>query len=90
VRKGIYSLRPDLTIAVRMDETNENVLDYYLLPSIDMSESKIRLAEENGVYLDAYRFDTLDIIPRQKHRSPNADSLLMTQTRFPQEQFQMG
>ena len=48
--------RPDLTVAVRMDESNENVLHYYLLPSIDMAENKIRLAEENGIYLDAYRF----------------------------------
>lgn len=62
------SLRPDLTIAIRMDETNENILDYYLLPSIDMSESKIRLAEENGVHLDAYRFDTLDILFRLSAR----------------------
>jgi DNA invertase Pin-like site-specific DNA recombinase len=61
-------LRPDLTVAVRMDEANENVLDYYLLPSIDMSASKIRLAEENGIYLDAYRFDTLDILFRLSAR----------------------
>ncbi len=61
-------LRPDLTVAVRMDEANENVLDYYLLPSIDMSASKIRLAEENGIYIDAYRFDTLDILFRLSAR----------------------
>jgi len=63
------SLRPDLTIAVRMDESNEHVLDYYLLPSIDMSESKIRLAEENGIYIDAYRFDSLDILFRLSARN---------------------
>jgi hypothetical protein len=62
-------LRPDLTVAVRMDESNENILDYYLLPSIDMSESKIRLAEENGIYLDAYRFDSLDILFRLSARN---------------------
>jgi DNA invertase Pin-like site-specific DNA recombinase len=53
-------LKPDITIAVRMDSTNEGIRDYYLLPSIDMSWENLRLAEENGVYLDAYRFDTLD------------------------------
>jgi DNA invertase Pin-like site-specific DNA recombinase len=54
------SLRPDITIAIRMDSQNKDILDYYLLPSIDMSADKLRLAEENGVYLDAYRFDELD------------------------------
>jgi len=53
-------LCPDITIACRMNEANQQVLDYYLLPRIDMESSKIRLAEENGVFLDVYRFDTLD------------------------------
>ncbi|WP_338014076.1 recombinase family protein [Bradyrhizobium canariense] len=55
------SLRPDITIAVRMDGQNTEVLDYYILPSIDISKDRLRLAEENGIYLDAYRFDDLDI-----------------------------
>jgi hypothetical protein len=54
------SLKPDITIAVRMDETNEHARDYYLLPGIDMTWENLRVAEENGVYLDAYRFQTLD------------------------------
>src|SRR5439155_12138330 len=53
-------LKPDITIAVRMDATNEGVCDYYLLPGIDMTWENLRLAEENGVHLDAYRFETLD------------------------------
>ena len=53
-------LVPDITIAVRMDELNEAPRDYYLLPSIDMTMAKLRLAEQNGLSLDAYRFDTLD------------------------------
>ena len=52
-------LKPDITIAVRMDATNEGIRDYYLLPGIDMTWENLRLAEENGVYLDAYRFETL-------------------------------
>jgi hypothetical protein len=43
-----------------MDELNEVPLDYYLLPSIDMSASRLKLAEQNGLSLDAYRFDNLD------------------------------
>jgi DNA invertase Pin-like site-specific DNA recombinase len=54
------SLKPDITVAVRMDATNEGIRDYYLLPSIDMTWENLRVAEENGVYLDAYRYDTLD------------------------------
>jgi DNA invertase Pin-like site-specific DNA recombinase len=53
-------LKPDITIAVRLDETNTGIRDYYLLPALDMTWGKLRLAEENGVYLDAYRFDGLD------------------------------
>jgi len=54
------SLRPDLTVAVRMEEDNAKRLDYYLLPRIDMSRAALRLREFNEVSLDAYRFETLD------------------------------
>ena len=35
-------------------------LDYYLLPRIDMTAPRVRLAEDNGVSLDSYRFDALE------------------------------
>jgi hypothetical protein len=53
-------LRPDITVAIRMNTANEDPLDYYLLPSIDLAPGRLRLAEENGISLDAYRFSTLD------------------------------
>jgi hypothetical protein len=53
-------LWPDITVAVRMDQLNREALDYYLLPRIDMTKPRLRLAEHNGVSLDAYRFETLD------------------------------
>ena len=53
-------LKPDITIAVRMDANNECVRDYYLLPGIDMTWENLRVAEANGIYLDTYRCDTLD------------------------------
>jgi DNA invertase Pin-like site-specific DNA recombinase len=53
-------LKPDITIAVRMDATNEGIRDYYLLPGVDMTWENLRVAEDNGIYIDAYRFDTLD------------------------------
>lgn len=55
-------LQPDLTVAVRMDRTNKVARDYYLLPRIDMSLPKLRLAEYNGISLDAYRYETLDAL----------------------------
>ena len=41
------SLRPDITLAIRMDHDNREALDFYLLPSIDISESRLSLTEEN-------------------------------------------
>ncbi len=53
-------LVPDITIAVRMNETNDAPRDYYLLPSIDMTDARLKMAEQNGLWLDAYRTETLD------------------------------
>jgi DNA invertase Pin-like site-specific DNA recombinase len=53
-------LWPDITVAVRMDQSNREPLDYYLMPRIDMIAPRLRLAEDNGVSLDAYRFDSLE------------------------------
>ncbi len=50
---------PDMTIVVRMGRMNELPLDYYLLPTFDMTQSKLRLSENNGLSLDAFRFDDL-------------------------------
>jgi hypothetical protein len=54
------ALHPDINIVLRMNETNEQVLDYYLLPRIDVGLARIRLSEDNGVFLDTYRFESLD------------------------------
>jgi len=43
-----------------MDRPNREALDYYLLPRIDMAEPHVRLAEDNGLSLDAYRFESLE------------------------------
>lgn len=54
------SLHPDLTICVRMDEGNMTAHDFYVLPRMTLTESVLRLADHNGLSLDAFRFDTLD------------------------------
>lgn len=51
---------PDITLAIRMDADNKQPLDYYLLPALDIENPRLRLAENNGLALDAYRFDELE------------------------------
>ncbi|MBX3582842.1 MAG: recombinase family protein [Rhizobiaceae bacterium] len=63
-------LVPDITIAIRMDRGNEAPLDYYLLPRIDIADPSLKLAEQNGLSLDAYRFDTLDPFYALAARAP--------------------
>lgn len=53
-------LAPDITVGLRMDEVNEAPIDYYLLPLFEMTTGRIRLTEENGLMLDAFRFDSLE------------------------------
>lgn len=63
-------LRPDITLAVRMDADNQTAKDYYLLPALDMYEATLRLADYNGLSLDAYRFDTPEFFYRLTARVP--------------------
>lgn len=53
-------LTADLTVAVRLDSNNKDPLDYYLLPALDMSLPRLRLAENNGISIDSYRFESLE------------------------------
>ena len=63
------SLKPDITIVVRMNSGNRQPLDFYLFPRIDRASTDIRLAEENGLSLDAYCFDTLEPLYRLAERA---------------------
>ncbi len=54
------SLKLDLAICVRMDEDNSSPHDFYILPRMTLAESVMRLADHNGLSLDAFRFDSLD------------------------------
>ena len=42
-----------------LNEQNVAALDYYLLPGIDISLPRLKLAEHNGMALDSYRFESL-------------------------------
>jgi DNA invertase Pin-like site-specific DNA recombinase len=52
-------LFPDIILAARLGPSNQSVLDYYLLPSLDILESQIRLQPDNAINLDVYRFENL-------------------------------
>jgi len=56
------SLSPDISVAARLDQSNQALLDYYLLPRIDFGPSRISLAEQNSVEFESYRFDSLDYL----------------------------
>ncbi|MCU1527538.1 MAG: recombinase [Frondihabitans sp.] len=52
-------LLPDITVAIRMAGGNVRPLDYFLFPGLDLEGGRIRVAEQNGLSIDAYRFDDL-------------------------------
>ena len=52
--------RPDVTIVARMDEQNQGIKDYYLFPDLGRFCTRLRLAEDNAVFFDTYRFATLE------------------------------
>jgi DNA invertase Pin-like site-specific DNA recombinase len=54
------SLRPHITVAVRMDGPNREALDYFLLPHLGFEAGALRVCEENGLELDSFRYDSLD------------------------------
>jgi DNA invertase Pin-like site-specific DNA recombinase len=53
-------VRSNISIVARMDVGNKELLDYYLLPRLDVALPDVRFAERNGVALDCYRFDSLE------------------------------
>lgn len=54
------NLAPDLTLVIRMDALNQAPLDYYVLPSMDVRMARLRIKEDNGIFLDGYRYESLD------------------------------
>lgn len=54
------SLSPDIIIAARLQPGNEEILDYYLLPRLDVLTEHLSLRPENGLILDVYRFNNLN------------------------------
>jgi hypothetical protein len=64
------SLRPDITVAIRMDQDNRAALDYYLLPRSNLRPGFLRLRDENGLSLDGFRYESLDTLFYLASRMP--------------------
>lgn len=64
------ALRPDFTICVRMDEENMEPHDYYVLPRMTFAEGICRMADHNGLSLDAFRYDNLEAFFGLARRAP--------------------
>ena len=45
-----------------LDSTNEQPLDYYLLPRLDFTGQRVRFADRNRFELEGYRFENLDYL----------------------------
>jgi DNA invertase Pin-like site-specific DNA recombinase len=55
-------LHPDITVAVRMDSTNESIHDYYILPVLEFEGSALKLRDDNSDLLDSFRTDSLEYL----------------------------
>ncbi len=62
-------LNPDVSVAVRLDSTNKDVLDYYLLPHLDFGGPRLSLADQNPAEFESYRFETLDYLYSMAERA---------------------
>lgn len=64
------ALKPDITVAVRMEHDAQSIRDYYLLPAIDVLSDKLRLEDYNERGFDAYRYDDLSMLVYLGRRVP--------------------
>jgi DNA invertase Pin-like site-specific DNA recombinase len=55
----------DLTLVIRMDASNLKILAYYLLPTSELAQAKVRyLRISNRIFAEACRYDSLDAFYR--------------------------
>lgn len=55
-------LNPDITVVIRLDNTNTKIKDYYLLPRSEFIQNKIILGETNRTEIERYRYDNLNFL----------------------------
>jgi DNA invertase Pin-like site-specific DNA recombinase len=68
------SLSPDIVIAARLEPGNGEIMDYYLLPRLDILMDRLRLRSENGLVLDVYRFNNLNFFMEIAQRTRLEDA----------------
>jgi hypothetical protein len=51
---------PDITVAVRLDQTNALTPGYHLPPYLDVGRPRIRLANQNLIAFESHRLDSHD------------------------------
>jgi hypothetical protein len=51
---------PDITVAIRLDPSNETELDYYVLPRLNFGPARIQITERNATEFECFRFDDLN------------------------------
>jgi hypothetical protein len=70
-------LCPDITVAVRLDEHNASIKDYYLLPAEALATSHLHLGLSNAAHFEAFRFDALDYLVLAWRSNPHTESGMM-------------
>lgn len=63
------SLNPDIIIAARLKPGNEEIMDYYLMPRIDILRERLNLKPHNGLIWDVYRFQNLNFFMELARRA---------------------
>lgn len=72
IKKTIYSkqwmlrfdtgLNPDITVAIRMQPNNINILDYYIFPHFSFRSEILKISSYNQFDLDIYQFKDLNFL----------------------------
>lgn len=68
------SLNPDIIIAARLKPGNEDIMDYYLMPRIDVLREQLNLKPHNGLIWDVYRFHNLNFFMELAQRASVEDA----------------
>jgi hypothetical protein len=58
----------DVVISGRLKPGNEEILDYYLLPSMDIVAEHLSFLLDNGLLLDVYRSTNLNFFMEMARR----------------------
>ena len=52
---------PDFHLIIRLNSDNKTIKDYYILSRFDVDELSCKISEQNGMYMDRFRFENADV-----------------------------